>query len=399
MKFSVQNVKNGCRLGLITDLGKNGTKSIETPMCMLYTRGGNAPHLTLDVLKKIQRVPPMAHMYLSSLAEHSEAVTQFKEGIANFCGMQDFAVYCSLHDPATEVPSGYNEKSGTAIWTKGGKYKLDVIHFMQIQEAFQPDICEALYDGDTNKDSTRKRLLKAMDRTLNYLDEIQDKWKSSQKLQKTALFGVIEGGFSIQERQKSAHETVTRNVDGFVLAGFHNNGPKTEMFDLSQVTEICQKTMECLPENKPRLMQNAWRPDKVMEGIALGIDMFDSSYPYIVTERGCGLVFKFNVCASPEEQEGNGDHLLGFQINLADKKYVDDFGPLLEGCTCYACQNFTRSYINHLLNTSELLSSVLLMIHNFHHYFEFFHQIRQSLQDGNFDELNSLIQKQKPVDS
>lgn len=392
MKFTIQTVRNGCRLGTLSELGKAGNKSVETPMCMLYTRGGNAPHLTLDVLQKIKRVPPIAHMYLSSHAEHSDAITEFKEGIAKFCGMQDFIIYCSIHDPATEVPSGYNEKSGSAIWTKGGKLKIDVNHFVKMQQAFQPDMCQTLFDGDTQRDSGKKRLTKAIDRTLTFLDEIQDKWKNS----KTALFAVIEGGYSEPERLKSAKETVARNVDGYTIEGFHNNGPKTENFDMSGVSELCKKTLECLPEDKPRILHGVWRPDTVLEAIGCGFDMFDSSYPYIVTERGCGLVFSFNNNDSPE-LNGNGELQQGFEIDLKSKKYVDDFRPLLEGCTCYCCENFTRAYINHLLNTSELLASVLLMIHNFHHYFEFFHQIRQSLQDNTFDRLKDIITKQMPT--
>lgn len=400
MKFTLQSVRHGgCRLGTLTELGKDASRTTETPMCMLYTRGGNAPHLTLDVLKKIQRVPSISHIYISSLAEHVEAVSEFKEGVAKFCGMETNAVYCSLHDPSTERPSGYNEKIGTAIWTKGGKIKLDVNHFIQMQEAFQPDICQSLYDGDTNKESSVKRSIKAVNRTLAFLDQIQDKWKKSEKLKKTALFGVIEGGYNMHQRERSAKETVARDVDGYVIAGFHNYGPKTETFELTDTKEVCKKIMEYLPDDKPRVMHGVWRPDKVLEGIQIGIDIFDSSYPYVVTERGCALVFDYQYVRCEEEQNGSMDTTQGFDIDLKDKKYFEEFGPLLDGCTCYTCKHFTRSYINHLLNTSELLSSVLLMIHNFHHYFEFFHQIRQSLQDGSYDKLNNIIQKQIPTDS
>jgi hypothetical protein len=49
-----------------------------------------------------------------------------------------------------------------------------------MQEAFQPDMCQALYDGDTNKESSVKRSVKAVNRTLTFLDQIQDKWKKSE---------------------------------------------------------------------------------------------------------------------------------------------------------------------------------------------------------------------------
>uniref|UniRef100_A0A8C9FHF7 tRNA-guanine(15) transglycosylase-like domain-containing protein n=1 Tax=Pavo cristatus TaxID=9049 RepID=A0A8C9FHF7_PAVCR len=71
--------------------------------------------------------------------------------------------------------------------------------------------------------------------------------------------------------------------------------------------------------------------------------------------------------------------------------YYDDFRPLLEGCTCYCCQRHTRAYLHHLLVSNELLAGVLLMMHNFQHYFSFFSAIRDALRDNKLDQLKKLI--------
>lgn len=75
-------------------------------------------------------------------------------------------------------------------------------------------------------------------------------------------------------------------------------------------------------------------------------------------------------------------------------RYHDDFGPLLEGCSCYCCQRHTRAYVHHLLVTNELLAGVLLMMHNFQHYFGFFSAIRDALRDSKLDQLKKLIFRQ-----
>ena len=51
---------------------------------------------------------------------------------------------------------------------------------MKIQEAVLPDIFQCMSDGDTDNTSTRKRANKAVDRTLNFLDDILEKLKKSK---------------------------------------------------------------------------------------------------------------------------------------------------------------------------------------------------------------------------
>ena len=44
MKFFIQYVRGeGARLGQLTELGRQGNLTIETPMCLLFTRSGIQP--------------------------------------------------------------------------------------------------------------------------------------------------------------------------------------------------------------------------------------------------------------------------------------------------------------------------------------------------------------------
>lgn len=51
-----------------------------------------------------------------------------------------------------------------------------------------------------------------------------------------------------------------------------------------------------------RLICGVSRPDDVLECIERGVDLFESFFPYQVTERGCALTFTFDCQLNPEEK-------------------------------------------------------------------------------------------------
>ena len=65
--------------------------------------------------------------------------------------------------------------------------------------------------------------------------------------------------------------------------------------------------------------------------------------------------------------------------------YKEDTRPLEEGCSCYACRNFTRAYVRHLLNVGEILGLRLVTMHNLHCYLEFMRDMRKAIEEQRFD--------------
>ncbi|KAF8953315.1 hypothetical protein BGZ46_003235, partial [Entomortierella lignicola] len=124
--------------------------------------------------------------------------------------------------------------------------------------------------------------------------------------------------------------------------------------------------------------------------IALGADLFDTSYPYQLTEDGKASLYSFGV-TDKNSSNSTGSGLKKRWINLWDDEHQDKFVPLLEGCECYACKGgrHTRAYINHLLKAHEMLATVLLMSHNMYQYSKFFANVRQSIQDETFEQYSS----------
>ncbi|KAL8567083.1 hypothetical protein ACOMHN_027510 [Nucella lapillus] len=379
-------------------------KFVIEQLVMGCCRLGSAPNLGIDMLGLVPHLPPVALMPLNLLAEHVEALQEYKKGIAEFTAMKDFVVCCTMHDPAVAVPGGYNDKASVALWTRAGKLKVDPEVFVRVLEAFQPDWFLCLGDSDTCKTSSKKRCKKAVDNSLNFLDDVLAKRKHSEGLQKMWMLGSVGGGFSPFERERAAREVTARNVDGFALEGFQNDGEEFRQFDDPEFVDILQRTLKHLPEAKPRMMCGVWRPDAVLRAVRAGIDIFDTSYTYAAAEKNQALVFDFNY-NKPEElakQDGVSDAKKvdqetdprGFTIDLSEKRYHDDFGPVLEGCTCYTCKTYSRAYLHHLINTSELQRGVLLIIHNLQHYLGFFGAVRQALREEKFGELESLIRNQ-----
>ncbi|XP_069410238.1 queuine tRNA-ribosyltransferase accessory subunit 2 [Ovis canadensis] len=413
MKLNLTKVVNGCRLGKIKNLGKTGDHSMDIPGCLLYTKAGSAPHLTHHTLHKIHGVPAMAQLTLSSLAEHHEVLAEYKEGVGKFIGMPESLLYCSLHDPVSPCPAGYVTNKSVSVWGVGGRVEMTASKFMAIQQALQPDWFQCISDGEAtcNEATSIKRARKSVDRTLLFLDNCLRLQEESEVLQKSSIIGVIEGGDVTEERLRSARETAKRPVGGFLLDGFQGSPAtlETRLHLLSSVTAE-------LPEDKPRLICGVSRPDEVLECIERGVDLFESFFPYQVTERGCALTFSFDYQPNPEEtllqQNGTQEEIkyvdqtkkskttscnqemTSYEINLKEKKYQEDFSPLVRGCSCYCCKNHTRAYVHHLLVTNELLAGVLLMMHNFEHYFGFFHSIREALKSDRLAQLKELIRRQ-----
>ncbi|CAI5773025.1 queuine tRNA-ribosyltransferase accessory subunit 2 isoform X1 [Podarcis lilfordi] len=414
MKFCLSKVVGGCRLGTLTNLGRKGIQSMEIPGCLLYTKMGSAPHLTHDNLQLVRDIPVVIQLPLPALVELHEVLAEYKEGTGKFIGMPDSVLYCSLHDPVICSPPGYNNCKSVSIWGSGGRIEMTPSNFMALQRVIQPDWFQCLSDGDTvGEGISKKRAKKSVDRSLSFLDECLQLQDKSPELQQSLIIGVVEGGDVLEERLRSAKETAKRPVAGFLLDGFQGNSMawKTKLELLSVVTAE-------LPEDKPRLIHGIGRPDEVLDCIERGVDVFESSFPYQVTERGSALSFSYNYKPDPEtavlKEKGQKDmrrkedektdnetihtsqEIASFEINLKEKRYQDDFGPLVNGCLCYCCQNHSRAYVHHLLETKELLAGVLLMMHNFQHYFGFFCSVRDALKEDQLDRLREIVSMQAP---
>ena len=73
-------------------------------------------------------------------------------------------------------------------------------------------------------------------------------------------------------------------------------------------------------------------------------------------------------------------------MNLLNAKFELDDRLLDETCDCPTCKHYSRAYIRHLLKAKEMLGSRLMVLHNLHFYNRMMEEIREAIEQGNYQE-------------
>jgi len=383
MKFIIESValkaatSSGSSAARAGQLEIRSSKPVlETPGPLLRSRGGAVPHLTNETLKYLDVGNDSILIPFQHHSQQTEVLKAYKKGLGSFMGEKDRVSVLSIQDPGEETPSGYNTNKGISVWTGSNRNIVDVKSYMKFVEVAKPDLVVALCDGDTPPASAQKRINKSAKKTLEFLDTVLELKIDNPEL---SVIGAIEGGRESDIRKVSAVETSKRNVDGFLLDGFHNNGPPAESLKWDEIKEPFLEAVFHLPADKPRFYFGPAPPHLVLDLVTAGIDVFDTSYPNLVTEREAFLVFNNKFIKDSNEEIGDSNVTLQYEQNFESDDLRLAMRPLVEGCSCYTCRNFTIAYLHHLVHVKEMLGKVLLSLHNLHHYFTFFHSVRQAV--------------------
>lgn len=349
----------------------------ESPMCFQYTRNGAIPHLVWQLADKhlLDGQLPVLVTLTESLGM-KEQIKQSGGNLASYAMISSKRpVFTVVQDPTKAIRPGQNVSKGVSVWTGKGRHTINVQDHVSIQEIFKPQAFQSLCDGDTPAEASKKRLTHSVTRTLGYLDETL-KLQESGPLGKCGLFATIEGGYDLTMRLNSAKATASRHVSGFILDGFHPGGCDT-VLNIDQIREIIIEIMKVLPKDKPKALFGPFPPETMFELIKLGIDIFDTSYATCLSEKGIAMTVKLDTATGITSTQ---------LLDLTKDDFKRDFNVIDSNCKCYACtRNFTRVYINHLLNTKEMLSSVLLMLHNLYVLCNWFTAIRSCLSADTFE--------------
>ncbi|KAI9491177.1 tRNA-guanine(15) transglycosylase-like protein [Zychaea mexicana] len=235
--------------------------------------------------------------------------------------------------------------------------------------AYEPDWCATPADViKAGEEIKTKRIKKSVDRTLRWLDDCL-------AASPAPVIAPVVGFNNVEERVRSASETAKREqVAGFVLNAFELEGDVR--------TECIRTSIEQLPANKPRLAYGYSTPESILDGITQGIDLFDGSYAYKMTERGRAITFKFGDSMSPPKDEEKPEK----SLNLWDTRLAQSFDAIDSSCGCYTCTTpHTKAYIHHLLNAHEMLGPLLIMMHNVYQLEHFMGAVRNSIDNKTFD--------------
>lgn len=194
---------------------------------------------------------------------------------------------------------------------------------------------------------------RSMERTSRWAKRCKDAHKNTEN---QALFGIVQGGVYGDLRIQSASELLELDFPGYAIGGLSVGEPAEEMY------KILECTVPVLPENKPRYLMGVGSPDYLIEGAIRGIDMFDCVLPTRIGRNGTVLT-----------SQG--------KIIVRDAIYARDFSSIDPECDCYACKNFSRAYIRHLLKANEVLGIRLTTWHNLKFLLDLMKEVRQAIMD------------------
>ena len=352
--FKILNENAGARLGLIS----TPRGDIDTPAFMPVGTAATVKALLIDQVKSTGTQIILGNTYHLMLRPGIERIDRVG-------GLHQF-MNCDL--PILTDSGGFQVMSLSKIskitndgvtfnsHIDGKKIFISPEVSIQIQKSLNSDIV-MIFDECPEYTLDKNRVSKAVNLSID--------WAKRSKLEfginkNKMLFGIIQGGIFNDLRKESLDRLLEIGFDGYALGGLAVGEKQNEMF------EVLDNISQFLPKNKPHYLMGVGTPSDLLGAVKRGIDMFDCVLP---TRSGrTGLAYTW---------EG--------KKNLRNAKYATDDKPLDPKVNCPASQNYSRSYLNHLTNSNEILGSILLTWHNIAFYQDLMKKIRESIADNNFE--------------
>jgi len=239
----------------------------------------------------------------------------------------------------------------------GATLFLGPVEAMAAQAALGSDIAMA-FDECPPWPCDREYACRSVALTLQWAARCRESAVNDRQL----LFGIVQGSMFADLREKCARELVAMDFPGYAIGGVSVGEPVAEM--LQQV----DMSVPFLPADKPRYVMGVGTPPQLLAMIARGVDMFDCVLPTRAARHG--KVFT-----------AHGS----YSIRAAECR--TDFGPLELGCECYACRQFSRAYLRHLIWANEILGLRMLTWHNLHMFLSLLRRARAAIAAGSFGEF------------
>ncbi len=220
---------------------------------------------------------------------------------------------------------------------------------IEIQEELGADI-SMTFDECISCPASYEDARDALERTQRWAGRCREYHRRTDQ----ALFGIVQGGFYKDLREKGAKDLVRLGFDGYALGGLSvGETPKMR-------TEILDTVLPMLPEDLPRYLMGIGTPEDLVEGAIRGADLFD--------------------CVMPTRHARTGYLFTSFgRLIIKNAQYAKDESPVDEACSCYTCRNFSRAYLRYLYMAGEILSARLNTIHNLWYYLSVMRGLRQAI--------------------
>ena len=244
---------------------------------------------------------------------------------------------------------------------------------MQIQSNLASTIAMA-FDECVENPAPYDYVKKSIERTYRWLVRCKEEMARLNSLPDTInkhqmLFGINQGGTYEDLRVQHMKQIAELDLDGYAIGGLAVGEATDEMYRIIDVVE------PHMPEHKPRYLMGVGTPCNILEAVHRGVDFFD--------------------CVMPSRNARHGSLFTWHgKITLMNEKYARDERPIDPTCQCPTCQNYSRSYLRHLLKAKESLGMRLAVTHNLYFYNDLTQKIRDALDGGYFE---SFYQKYRTI--
>lgn len=252
----------------------------------------------------------------------------------------------------------------------GSKHLFTPENVVDTQRIIGADIIMAL-DECTPYPCDYKYAKKSMDLTHAWLSRGVDHFRNTEPIYgyNQTFFPIVQGSTYKDLRAQSAEYIAGTNCEGNAIGGLSVGEPEDEMYAMLEVVNAI------LPKEKPRYLMGVGTPVNILEGIALGTDMFDCVMP---TRNGRnGQLFTWNGI-----------------INIRNEKWKKDFSPLDELGTSFVDSAYTKAYLRHLIIAGEMLGCQIASLHNIAFYLDLVTVARKKIEEGIFADWKIKMVKQ-----
>ena len=239
---------------------------------------------------------------------------------------------------------------------------------MQIQSHLGSTIAMA-FDECVENPAEYSYSKQSCDRTVRWLKRCKAEMNRLNSLEDTRnkyqlLFCINQGCTFDDLRVEHMKQIADLDLDGYAIGGLAVGEPKEDMYRIISAVE------PYMPKDKIRYLMGVGTPGNIIEAVSRGVDLFD--------------------CVMPSRNARHG-HLFTHEgiININNEKYRKDLDPIEKGCQCPTCQKHSRAYIRHLFKAGEILAMRLCVIHNLYFYNTLMSEIRDSLDNGTFEQYKS----------
>ena len=329
---------------------------IQTPVFMPVGTQATVKAMTPEELKELEAQIILSntyHLYLrpgNKLVKEAGGLHEFMRWdrpiLTDSGGFQVF----SLGPLRKITEEGVEFKS----YLDGSKHFLSPEDVMEIENDLGADIIMA-FDECCPYPSTYEYTKKSMERTTRWAARCKEAHKNTDK---QGLFGIIQGGFYKDLREKSAEDLIKLDFPGYAIGGISVGEPKEEFLD------VLRHTAPLMPEDKPRYLMGVGSPDYLIEAALAGIDMCDCVLPTRIARNGTAMTWQ------------------GKKV-VRNANFARDFTTLDKECDCYCCKNYTKAYIHHLIKNKEILGVRLLSIHNLRFLTKLMERVRIEIENDN----------------